>query len=115
MNGKTSPPRKQVTTMSSAKGPIHILNINRDPLSRSHRSVNLKVKNTRDILKVADYKLNEKLGEQYASPSKQNARVTSARSKRAISAIRQKQTSKPRNASQISLERADQVAATLAT
>lgn len=67
---RTSPginQRKQIS-MANAHGPVALLSINRDSLSQSHRHVNKKVRNTRDVLKVGDF-VNEKKFENYESPA----------------------------------------------
>ena len=60
----------------------------KDNLANSHRQVNKKVKNARDVLKVADFKSEQKF-EQYKSPASQKVRVTSAAAKRSVSELRE--------------------------
>ena len=74
-------------TMLSSNGPVHLLNVNRGSLGMSHRSVNKRVRNTRDVLNVKDFKTDEKLNS-YKSPSQKLVRVTSAVGKRSLSALK---------------------------
>ena len=60
----------------------------KDSLANSHRQVNKNVKNARDVLKVADFKSEQKF-EHYTSPASQKVRVTSAVGKKAISELRE--------------------------
>jgi len=69
--------------MINSNGPVHLLKVNRDSLSMSHRSVSKNVRNTRDVLNVKDYKTYEKFNS-YESPSQKDIRVTSAVGKRAL-------------------------------
>lgn len=78
---------RQVATVMNTNGPVALLGINRDSLSRSHRSVNLKVRNARDVLKVSEVAKGLNF-DQYQSPATKPVRVTSAVGKRAISALR---------------------------
>ena len=74
--------------MVNTNGPVALLGINRDSLSRSHRSVRKNVRNTRDILKVGE--VNDKF-DKYESPAQKPVRITSAMSKRSITALRDSQ------------------------
>ena len=55
--------------MVNTSGPVALLNINRDSLAKSHRGVNKKIKNTRDVLGVKDFNSDSKF-ETYESPAK---------------------------------------------
>ena len=59
---------RQVATVMNTNGPVALLGINRDSLSRSHRSVNLKVRNARDVLKVSEVAKGLNF-DQYQSPA----------------------------------------------
>ena len=80
-------------SLVNTNGPVALLGINRDESSMSHRAVNKKVRNTRDVLNVRDYKTADKF-EQYLSPSSKPMRVTSATAKRNVSALKIHSTSK---------------------
>ena len=70
-------------------GPTALIGVNRDMLANSHRSINKKVKNGRDVLKVADFKSEQKF-EQYKSPASKKLRITSAAAKRTVSELRER-------------------------
>lgn len=69
-----------------------LLGLNRDALSNSHRYMNKKIRNARDVLKVADFKSEQKFVK-YQSPATKKTRVTSSKGKRALSALRKSQKS----------------------
>lgn len=93
MIGQRKGSRQLATSMVKTGGPLvhHVggaTSTSKDnTLANSHRQVNKKVKNARDILKVADYKSELKF-EQYKSPASQKVRVTSAAAKRSVSELR---------------------------
>ncbi len=80
--------RQVVTMQNTNSGPVAILNINRDNLSLSHRQVNNKIKNARDVLRVGNPNLQADRYEKYESPANKTIRVTSAVGKRTASAAR---------------------------
>ena len=79
--------------MHSAKGPVLSGNVNRDGISRSHRSINAKVMNSRDVLKVGNVSNLTKF-DHYQSPALKKIRITSANSQRSISAARKRLNSR---------------------
>ena len=90
-NGFTAVQRKRSRqhAVSLVKtGPLLTGNGGKDSLANSHRQANKNVKNARDVLKVADFKSEQKF-EHYMSPASQQVRVTSAVGKRAISELRE--------------------------
>ena len=78
---KTNSPRAQA-----------LIGLNRDSLSNSHRNMNKKIRNARDVLNVSDFKSETKFVK-YQSPASKKTRVTSSKGKRALSALRRSQKS----------------------
>ena len=59
----------------NSSSPVALLNINRDSRTFSHRNIKKNVKNTRDILNVADYSNERRFDDEYRSPIKNKSEM----------------------------------------
>ena len=70
--------KQGLAAFANSNSQVALLPINRDALSQSHRNINKKVKNARDVFKIQDYNLEQKFQKYESAAASRPSRMNSS-------------------------------------